>query len=110
MTNLANGLKVWGNKIKSKIGREVKCLNRRLEKLNNDENSEENLGNIVEVKLHLNMELDKEKKYWKQRAKVNWLKIGDKNTSFFHRFASQRRRVNRIRGLQRRDGSLATDG
>ncbi|KAG8489931.1 hypothetical protein CXB51_015847 [Gossypium anomalum] len=44
-------------------GREVKRLTRRLEELNYEEKSEENLGEIVEVKLHLNMEMDKEEKY-----------------------------------------------
>ncbi|KAA3457116.1 reverse transcriptase [Gossypium australe] len=34
--------------------------------------------------------------------------MGDKNTSFFHKYASQRRRINRIQGLQKADGSIAT--
>lgn len=63
-------------------------MTRRLEELNCDEKSEKNLGEIVKVKLHLNMELDKEEKHQKQRARANWLKIGDKNTSFFHKFIS----------------------
>lgn len=77
----------------------MKRLNRRLDELNCKERSEEILENIVEVKLHLNMELDKEEKYWEQRARTNWLKMGDKNTVFFHKHASQRRRINPIRGL-----------
>ncbi|XP_017635935.1 uncharacterized protein LOC108478000 [Gossypium arboreum] len=85
-------------------------LNRRLKELNCEDRSEGSLAELVEVKLHLNMEMDKEVRYWEQRARVNWLKIGDKNTVFFHRYGSQRRRINRIRGLQRIDGSLATGG
>lgn len=110
METLATGLRYWGNKIKTKRGREVKRLNRRLVELNCEEISEENLGEIVEVKLHLNMEMDKEEKYWEQRPRANWLKMGDKNTSFFHKFTSQRRRANQLKALQRRDGSLASDG
>ncbi|KAK5785641.1 hypothetical protein PVK06_040243 [Gossypium arboreum] len=35
--------------------------------------------------------------------------MGDKNTSSFHKFASPRRHMNRIHGLQRYDGSVATN-
>ncbi|KAA3468763.1 reverse transcriptase [Gossypium australe] len=44
-----------------------------------DENSEE----IIEAKLDLNLEIDKTELYWEKRARSNWLKYGDRNTSFF---------------------------
>jgi hypothetical protein len=44
--------------------------------------------------------------YWKQRAKVNWLTKGDRNTSFFHSFASERKKHNRIKHLKLEDGSV----
>ncbi|KAH1031356.1 hypothetical protein J1N35_043530 [Gossypium stocksii] len=81
----------------------------RLEELSSDERSEETLAELVKVKLHLNMEINKEERYWEQRARANWLKMGDKKTSFFHKYASQRRCINRIRGLQKNDDSLAMD-
>ncbi|KAA3455882.1 reverse transcriptase [Gossypium australe] len=81
MRLLANGLREWGKKYNT---------NER-------------------VKLHLNMEMDKEERYWEQRAQVNWLQMGDKNTAFLHKSASQRRQINQIRGLQRMDGSVATN-
>ncbi|KAK5846232.1 hypothetical protein PVK06_002508 [Gossypium arboreum] len=77
----------WARKIKLNRGKEVERFNRRLEELNHDDRSEGNLAELVEVKLHLNMEIDKEERY-----------------------ASQRRRNNRICELQRGDGSLATGG
>lgn len=43
--------------------------------------------------------------YWKQRAHVNWLKGGDRNTKFYHAHASQRHRISRIRRLQAEDGT-----
>ncbi|KAH1113962.1 hypothetical protein J1N35_007340 [Gossypium stocksii] len=95
--------------IKAKRGRDVKRLTRRLEALNGAERSEESLVKLVDVKLHLNMEMDKKERYWEQHDRANWLKMGDKNTSFFYKFASQRRRTNRIHGLQRNDGSVATN-
>lgn len=47
--------------------------------------------------------------YWRQRAHVHWLKNGDKNTKFFHLFASERKRRNRIKKLKREDGSEVVD-
>jgi macrodomain Ter protein organizer (MatP/YcbG family) len=41
--------------------------------------------------------------YWKQRSHVNWLREGDRNTSFFHACATQRKK-NRIKRLQAEDG------
>ncbi|CAN1806221.1 Transposon TX1 uncharacterized 149 kDa protein [Linum perenne] len=43
--------------------------------------------------------------YWAQRARVKWLELGDKNTSFFHASTVQRRRRNTIRRLMNEDGS-----
>lgn len=40
--------------------------------------------------------LEKQEIYWKQRSKQFWLKEGDQNTRAFHRYASQRRKVNLV--------------
>lgn len=48
--------------------------------------------------------------YWKQRAHVHWLKNGDRNTKFFHKQATERRRRSRIRRLVQEDGGMVTDG
>ena len=46
---------------------------------------------------------------WKQRSRALWLKWGDRNTKFFHATASQRRRKNRIEGLQNQNGEWIDD-
>lgn len=43
--------------------------------------------------------------YWKQRAHVNWLQKGDRNTTFFHHCCNERRQINRIGKLLKDDVS-----
>ena len=43
--------------------------------------------------------------YWCQRSQIDWLLKGDKNTKFFHRKASKRRRRNSISRLEDEHGT-----
>lgn len=53
------------------------------------------------------MDMDREEAYREQHSRANWLKVGDQNTTFFQRFASQRRQTNYIHELRRFDGTVA---
>ncbi|WOH11566.1 hypothetical protein DCAR_0831055 [Daucus carota subsp. sativus] len=48
--------------------------------------------------------LERQEVYWKQRSKQFWLREGDQNTRFFHKFASGRRKNNQISRLKDRNG------
>ena len=47
---------------------------------------------------HFNILLGQEI-YWKQHSRIQWLKEGDLNTSFFHKIVNNRRRKNTISSL-----------
>ena len=47
---------------------------------------------------------DQKEIYWKQRAHANWLREGDRNTKYFHTFASERKKMNRINKLKEDGG------
>ncbi|KAG8480903.1 hypothetical protein CXB51_025462 [Gossypium anomalum] len=64
------------------------------------------LKEMVLAKMHLNLEIEKAERYWEQRAQATWLWHGDRNTVFFHWFATQRRRVNIADGIEGTDWSL----
>jgi hypothetical protein len=54
---------------------------------------------IREKEKELDDLLQCEELWWSQRSRAMWLKHGDKNTSFFHQKANQRKRKNRIEHL-----------
>ncbi|PKU74895.1 Putative ribonuclease H protein [Dendrobium catenatum] len=47
--------------------------------------------------------------WWKQRAKVKWLKEGDSNARFFHAYASGRRNMNFIHKIKEENGMIVDD-
>ncbi|MBA0762032.1 hypothetical protein Gotri_024592 [Gossypium trilobum] len=62
------------------------------------------IRNLTDTKIQLNLEIEKDGRYWEQRGRVNWLKLGDKNTAFFHKQATQKRQRNLIRKMQNDNG------
>ena len=53
--------------------------------------------------------LHQEDVWMRQRSRVQWLHEGDHNTKSFHAQAAQRRRMNRIQGLHRQDGTACVN-
>lgn len=72
--------------------------------MNEADPKESVIVNIMKVKLALNLEADKEELYWAQRARSNWLKFGDRNTTYFHRLATQRSKRNKVTKLENESG------
>jgi hypothetical protein len=50
-----------------------------------------------------------EESYYKQRCRVQWLQLGDKNTAFFHNSLLHRQSRNRIHRLTNEEGATITD-
>ncbi|GMJ02632.1 hypothetical protein HRI_003932400 [Hibiscus trionum] len=93
------GLENWFRKLKMARKITVKGLKEQLTQLCEQNPTDDILAEITDVKLNLNFEMEKEELYWEQRARVNWMRNGDKNTAFFHRFASQRQKKNKVESL-----------
>ncbi|MBA0738531.1 hypothetical protein Gogos_011869 [Gossypium gossypioides] len=60
---LQKGLKTCERKIRMKRRGPVKYLTKKMKSLNNQKRDEENLVNLMEVKLHLNIEIEKEEAF-----------------------------------------------
>lgn len=54
-------------------------------------NDQESMEKMPEIQSKHNRLLVREEAYWKQHAKMHWLKDGDLNTKFFHMTTTARR-------------------
>ncbi|KAA3461526.1 reverse transcriptase [Gossypium australe] len=109
LESLQRDLKEWESSIKKGKEGLKKKLSKDLELLMAEERDDATLERIIDTKVRLNLEIDRDELYWEQRARANWLKAGDKNSAFFHKYASTRKRINTISRLQLEDGREVTE-
>jgi len=53
--------------------------------------------------------LKQEEILWYQKSRENWVKLGDRNTSFFHTQTLVRRKRNKLQGLFLENGQWNSD-
>ncbi|KAL1070232.1 hypothetical protein V6Z11_D11G008600 [Gossypium hirsutum] len=106
LTLMGEGLRRWASNLKRERGANMKKLSDQLNKLSEEDPSDDIIGAMIRTKLETNLEIDKEELYWEQRARSNWLRYVDRNTSFFHNLASSRHRKNKITGLKDQNGNI----
>lgn len=73
-----------------------------------EEANEENLSALISNKVFLNLEIHKDE-FLRATSLCQLVKSMDKNSAFFHKFASQRRSWNRIRSIEFKDGRTSRD-
>ena len=88
---------------------EIKDLQKQIEWLTNAPPTIQHRSDFIQASKELDEWLRKQEVYWAQRSRVNWMKHGDKNTSFFQSKASQRRQRNFIKGVLDPQGSWRED-
>ena len=65
----------------------------------------EKVAKIQRLRKKINEMLTREEIMWNQSSRASWIKWGDHNTKFFHATVSQRRRRNKIIGIQGANGA-----
>jgi len=78
----------------------IRELKRKLTEFTNRQPGNFNKDEYQQVVDQLEILWRQEEKYWGLRARINWLKWGDKNTKYFHATTVQRRQRNRITMLK----------
>ena len=100
----ADDMSSWSRNHCKKLKADIEDCQRQLNFLRNN-NTSTNQTQLLEVREKMQRLLAQDDAYWKQRAKTHWHKDGDRNTNFFHAFASAREKVNRILSLDDNDGN-----
>ncbi|XP_073046081.1 uncharacterized protein [Primulina eburnea] len=104
----SGALKSWAGNRVVQMGRQIKALRKDLDRLMGSNVINNNHFRIQEVQKKIEKLIDQEEVHWNQRARVNWLQNGDRNTKFFHTTASQRKRTNCIKCLLSDNGEWCT--
>ncbi|XP_073017911.1 uncharacterized protein [Primulina eburnea] len=99
LAKIAETQQQWGKRVSRKFRDEIDKCKRELEELR-FRNDSESVHHHQDLNSKLIRLLTQEEDFWKQRAKNYWLKDGDLNSRFFHRIATTRREVNRIKNLR----------
>ncbi|XP_042962692.1 uncharacterized protein LOC122296963 [Carya illinoinensis] len=99
LNNSRKALQLWSKSKRQRSGKEIEDKTKYLKRLQ----AEESRGNVEEIRkttTDLHLLLEKEDLWWKQRAKTNWYKYGDRNTKYFHACANQRKKRNFIKEIE----------
>ncbi|RVX07677.1 putative mitochondrial protein [Vitis vinifera] len=98
-------LEDWGKRLRLKWKSRIKELKNQIEVLK-WAGASGDVALLNHAEYELNLVLRQEEEYWKQRAKLFWLKAGDSNSRAFHLATSKRRSRNAIANLRGEDGQM----
>jgi hypothetical protein len=104
LSHLHGALHDWDNSVLKAPKKRLWRAQREFEKAVSGIISDESEAKAKEIADLIEMLLEQEEVRWFQRSRANWLQQGDRNTSFFHNFASARREKNYIKKLKNSDG------
>ncbi|KAL0367264.1 UNVERIFIED_CONTAM: putative mitochondrial protein [Sesamum radiatum] len=98
------GLFKWSGQTFSNLERKINALENDITRLNEQRLTVEAKLKRSTLMIELEELINAREVKWKQRSKIEWLKDGDKNTSYFHSKASSRWEKNQVRKLRNDNG------
>lgn len=104
LKGIAYDLKQWEIVHFENVTRKIKELRKDLHQLQKDPRAHNLRVQMKEIEDELHNLFKKEETIWHQRSRTNWIKDGDKNTSFFHRTTTGRKKRNNISRIRHNEG------
>jgi hypothetical protein len=108
LRNVMGSLYDWKKRHFKPVSKELEKKRKKLEDLmpSTDARSETERKQLLNEMDEL---LYREELMWMQRSRIAWLREGDRNTRYFHRKATWRRKKNKIARLRKPDGTWTED-
>lgn len=109
----ASRARIWNKSVFGNIFRRMEELNQESEEIQQQLMANPNSTFLKQKDTQIRAELleiwKQEEVYWAQKAKANWLNLGDRNTRFFQAQANIRKKINHISKLQDSSGNWSTN-
>ena len=96
---VAGGLVQWSSKSLNNLAKQIEQTEKELKEAHQQPISQASCLQCNNLETKLDELLNKHEAYWFMRSRVTEVRDGDRNTSYFHHKASQRRARNRMKGL-----------
>jgi ribonuclease HI len=106
LRSVSSDLNTWSREVLGDMEKRIKELNVELEECRRSPLSQNIVNKEQIIRFKLERLEEQRDIYWRQRAHVQWLEKGDRNTHYFHSCASERKRKNTIHKLKGEDGRL----
>jgi hypothetical protein len=103
-------LHVWDRRVLGEPKRRLKELQVELNKILEGPLSDEATTKVQTIQMEIENIHEQDEIKWVQRSRANWMKAGDRNTSFFHNFATARKKRNLIKRLKDESGAWVDEG
>ncbi|KAI5012502.1 hypothetical protein ZWY2020_024768 [Hordeum vulgare] len=92
--SVSRKLNTWNKDILGDLQKRIKKLKEELEACRREDVTQQTVNREQVLRFKLDRLEEQNDIFWKQRAHAHWLEKGDRKTSYFHSFASDRKRKN----------------
>lgn len=109
ISNLArtsHKLQSWSRDRFGNFQKELKDCANQMKVFMEEPQTDDVIAKMKSIDIRMDELEEREEAYWRQRSRQDWLRHGDRNTSFFHNKAKQRRQRNNIESIKDAAGNV----